>query len=253
MITSGSIQCKCNFTAKIENGIYIDERDVRQKTILGKKMPTKKEYLDIASTKYINFYYNGMAKSIDYINKYAKSPKYILELDSCVGSFLMQYIEDLPKESTYILNCYDIERLTNAKTNIELNYSHGNFIFLCCEANQLPIGGSKIDLAIDHGKTNDFYRSHKKELSGVIAHLLKDQGLIVGAFRYVDNKSKDFKTLPRPLQDRYNKDKIIHNLQEAGFQKIEALDIGPVVEDNHLSRDVKGKELFMTVYIGKKS
>lgn len=252
MIISGVIKCECGFNARIDNGIYIDENDVKEKTLFGNKMPTKKEYLEMASTKYINFYYNGMAKSIDYINKCGEEPRYILELDSCVGSFLMQYIDDLPKNATYILNCHDLERISAAKANVELHYKHSNFIFLCCDPSNLPIGKETLDLVVDHGKTSEFFRYHKKELPNIYSQFLKEKGLLVGTYRFIDNKSKDFKTLPVDLKDRYNRDRIVERLESAGFKEIESLNIGPVIEDNPLSMDTSHKELYMAIYLGEK-
>ena len=191
-------------------------------------MPTKKEFLNAASPKFINFYYNGMAKSIDYILRYTKEPKYILELDHCVGSFLMQYIKNLPKDSTYILVCYDKDRLTNIKTNIEFHYSHSNFIFLCCDVDRLPIGNSSVDLIIDHGMTKIYAETEDKSLPIICSSLMKENGILVGTYHYFDKKSKDFESLLPKKKEVYNREnQNLERLEDASFEKLE---IKPILD-----------------------
>ncbi len=252
MIMAGKIKCKCGFIASIENGIYVDEKAVKEKKLNSKTMPTKKEFLNAASPKFINFYYNGMAKSIDYILRYTKEPKYILELDHCVGSFLMQYIKNLPKDSTYILVCYDKDRLTNIKTNIEFHYSHSNFIFLCCDIDRLPIGNSSVDLIIDHGVTKIYAETEDKSLPIIYSSLMKEKGILVGTYHYFDKKSKDFESLLPEKKEVYNREKNLERLEDASFEKLEITDTGPIIENNPFNLDIRNRELYMTVYAGRK-
>lgn len=125
------ISCDCGFAAEIKEGIYVDRRHVRMKLLNGKRMPSKEEYLASSSAQYNNFMYKGMACLAEKIEKHKEEPKYIMELDNCVGFFLMQYIKSLPSYSTYILIDFDYERILNLKRDLENYYNHNNFIFLC--------------------------------------------------------------------------------------------------------------------------
>ena len=118
MIMDANIQCECGYNAIIEDGVYIDKNAVRTKMVNGQRMPTKEEFLSTCSHNYVNFLYKAMATLIEYINKYEKNPEYIMELDNCVGLFLLQYIKDLSPSSTYLLIDYDKERILNLKKNL---------------------------------------------------------------------------------------------------------------------------------------
>ncbi|MFA7411820.1 MAG: MerR family transcriptional regulator, partial [Tissierellaceae bacterium] len=177
MIISGEIECQCGYSATIDNGTYIDRSLVDTELSDKRKLPSKREFLHMASAKFINFYYNGMAKLIGYMDKYMEEPGLILELDTCVGSFLMQYLKHLHPSSKYILTCKDRKRLMDMKKNVESNYQYNNIIFLCCNIENLPIRESTIDMIVDHGMSKEFSRSYNRSLYDLILSLLKEKGI----------------------------------------------------------------------------
>lgn len=252
MIIDANVRCKCNYTAIIENGIYIEESAVREKTMNGKAMPSKKEYLDAASPKFINFYYDGMAMLIESIEKHSIEPKYILEIENCVGNFLMQYINNLPKDSTYILVENDRDRIVNLKNNLESHFNHKNFIFFCCDIHRLPIVNSSVDLIVENWKTKNYGLLNKNFLPKVYSPLLKEKGILIGTYPYFDIKSRDYSSLPMETKEYYNRDKLLENLDNLGYVRTEIEDIGPIIENNPYNLDIKDKELFCTVYSGQK-
>ena len=253
MIINANVKCECNYNAIVENGIYVDVESARKKTLNGKDMPSKKEFLDAASPKFINFYYDGMAMLIDNIRKHSNKPKYIMELESCVGTFLMQYIKYLPNNSTYILIGNDKDRLANLKSNIELHHEHMSFIFFCCDINRLPIKDLSIDIMVDHWMTKDYVQSNGEFLPKSVSPLLKEGGLLTGAYPYFNINSKDFYSIPVEIKDYFNKDKVMEKLEELNFTRIDSADIGPVIETNPYNVDTQGKELYLTIYAGQKA
>jgi DNA-binding transcriptional MerR regulator/uncharacterized protein YbaR (Trm112 family)/ubiquinone/menaquinone biosynthesis C-methylase UbiE len=252
MIINANVRCECNYIAIIENGIYIDESAVREKTLNGKSMPSKKEYLDAASSKFINFYSEGMVMLIDNIEKYNNGIKYILEIENCVGNFLMQYIDYLPKDSTYILIDHDKNRISNLKNNLELHFNHNKFIFFCCDIDRLPIVDSSVDLIIDHWMTKNYGLIKNRFLPEVFSPLLKDGGILVGTYPYFDIKSKDYYNLPIETRNYYNRDKLLEKLDNLDYIRTEVEAIGPIVENNPYNLDIKDKELYCTIYAGQK-
>ncbi|KPU45600.1 HTH-type transcriptional regulator ZntR [Oxobacter pfennigii] len=252
MITAANVNCKCGYSAVIQNGIYVDEKAVRKRTINGKPMPSKKEYLEAASPNYINFLYKGISMIIDNIQKYEKEPGYIMELEACVGFFLMQYIKHLPKNSTYILIDYDKDRIIDLKRNLEVYHEHKNFIFLCCDYDRLPLANSCIDIMIDFWMTNSFARSNNQLIFDIVLPFLKEGGLLTGAFPFLNSKSKDFISIEPELKDYFNKDRMIGKLEASGIAEIDSTDIGPVFENNQYNLYIKDKELYQEIYKGQK-
>lgn len=252
MITDANINCKCGYKAIIKNGIFIDEMAVRTKMQDGKKMPTKEEYLENSSPAYVNFLYKGMASLTEHIQKYGKEPKYILELDNCVGFFLLQYIKYLPSNATYILIDYDIDRMEQLKRNLEMYYDHKNFIFLCCDFHRLPLVNSSIDIAVDFGMTKTYEQSTGKFLIDIVFPLLKQDGLLVASYITFGSNSKLKLELSPKINDYIDKDKILRKLANSHLTPVDVIDIGPIFENNPYSLDIKGMELYQVIYAGKK-
>jgi DNA-binding transcriptional MerR regulator/SAM-dependent methyltransferase len=252
MIIEANIHCECGYKAVIKNGIFIDEIAVRTKLQNGKKMPTKEEYLETSSPAHVNFLYKGMATLIEHIQNYGKEPKYILELDNCVGFFLMQYIKYLPGNSTYILIDYDIDRMTQLKKNLEMYYAHKNFIFLCCDFHRLPIANSSIDVAVDFCMTKTYAQSTGEFLLDEVLPLLKQDGLLVASNLYFGSNSKaNFKLCPT-IKDYFDKNKFLRKLANSCLAPVDIIDIGPILEDNPCNLDIKDIELYQVAYAGKK-
>lgn len=249
-IIEASFQCDCGFTAEIKDGIYVDKRSVRTKLFNGERMPSKEEYLAATTYSYSNFLYKGIASLVEHIYKCGEEPKYMVELDNCVGFFLMQYIKYLPQNSTYILIDYDYERLANLKVDLENYYNHKNFIFLCCDYENIPLKNSSVDMVIDYLMTNNYELSNGVKLFDVILSKIKDGGIIGGVYLYNENiktgKMIDNKKL-------YNKDKMTKLLSDYNIKLLESTIIGPLTEGKSYNRDLSGQNNFQGTYIGKKT
>ena len=252
MIIHANIQCECGYKASIKNGIFIDEEAVRTKTINGKKMPTKEEFLASASHQHINFLYKGMASIIEYIKKYGKEPKYIMELDNCVGFFLLQYIKYLPYNATYILVDYDIDRMTQLKNNLEMYYEHKNFIFLCCDYHKLPILKSSMDILVDYCMTKTYAESTGEYLLDEVLPLLKQEGLFVGTYPYFDANAIGNTKLPANIREYHSKSRMLEKLHDSYLTSLDITDIGPIIQGNPYDTDMKDINLSQTVYAGRK-
>lgn len=236
------LNCGCGFTAKIEDGMYVDKRHVRTKLMNGKRMPSKEEYLVSSSTQYNNFLYKGIAVLAEQINKYQGESKYILELDNCVGFFLMQYIKYLPPDSTYILIDYDYERLENLKRDLENYHNHKNFIFLCCNYDSLPLKDSFADIIIDYQMTGKYEELTGEKLYDIMLPLLKERGIICGVYSYKETKGHEQENL-------YDKERMKELMDNYHLKLLDSTDIGPFTEEVSNSRDEAHKKIFKATYV----
>lgn len=249
-IIEANIQCDCGFRGEIKDGIYVDKRSVRTKLLRGERMPSKEEYLEATTHSYSNFLYKGMAALVEHINSLGREPKYIVELDNCVGFFLMQYIKYLPQDSTYILIDYDYERLTNLKIDLENYYKHKNFIFLCCDYDKLPLKNSSVDMLIDYMMTNNYESNTGAKLFDIILPKLKANGIIGGVYLYshkVGNTGKIIET-----EGLYDKDKISMLLKHNNIRAFNTTVIGPLTDGKSYNIDVSGLQNYQGTYIGEK-
>ncbi len=247
MLMEAIFHCECGYIASIENGVYIDQAAVGKK----KQIPPKRDFLEAASPKYINYLYNGTSTLIDYLQLHGDHPRYIMELDNCVGRFLMQYIDLLPKDCTYILICHDKERIANMKKNIELQQEHNNFIFFCCEFDRLPLTPASIDIIVDHWMSKTYAKTADKDLLNIVSPFLKQEGLLIGAYPHLGSQCKDYLHVPLKLRELFNRDKMLDKLQQLNFTELDVSELGPITEDNPYI-DIQGKEQYLTLYVGKK-
>ncbi|MNZ64300.1 zinc-responsive transcriptional regulator [compost metagenome] len=247
MILEAIFHCDCGYRAAIEDGIFIDKVALRRK----KEIPLKRDFLEATSPKYINFLYNGTNTIIDYIQSYGNNPQYMMELDNCVGRFLMQYIEHLPRSCTYILICHDKERITTVKNNLEQQHEHSNFIFLCCEMDQLPIANASVDIIIDHWMSKTYAKTADQFLLDLVTPYLKQEGLLAGAYPHLGTKCKEIMNVPIKLRDYFNISKMLKKLEDLNYSELDVADIGPIVENSPYI-DIKDKEQYLTLYVGKK-
>ena len=248
-IVEANFQCQCGYTAEIKDGIYIDKRCIRTKLLYGERMPSKEEYLAATTPSYSNFLYKGIASLIEHINNFGeKEPKYIIELENCVGFFLMQYIKYLPRDTTHILIDYDYERLANLKKDLENYYNHKNFIFLCCDYENIPLKNSSVDMVIDYMMTSNYEQSHGVKLFDVILPKIKNNGIICGAYLFIENIKSGNNIDTKGL---YNKDKIVKLLNDYKIELLDSSIIGPLSEGQSFNRDVSGQDNYQGTYIGK--
>ncbi|MDF2950272.1 MAG: transcriptional regulator, MerR family, partial [Sedimentibacter sp.] len=243
------ITCDCGFTAEIKDGIYVDKRYMRTKLMNGKRVPSKEEYLATSSTQYNNFLYKGMAVLVEQINKYQEEPKYIVELDNCVGFFLMQYIKYLPPEATYILIDYDYERLENLKSDLENYYTHKNYIFLCCNYESLPLKNSFADIIIDYQMTNTYEELTGYKLYDVMLPLLKTKGIICGVYSYNEEQSHR----NTGVNGLYNKETMYELMKNYKLKLVDSTDIGPFTEGLNSNRDISKQHMVQGIYLCKGS
>ena len=251
MIINGRIICGCGYRASIKDGIYVGN-NCEQNFGNKKDIPSKLDFMEYSSTEFINFYYDGMSEIKKNIQENAKKPEYILELENCSGTFLMQNIEYLRETTTYILINRDKSRLDKLKENLELNNSHERFIFICEDFDQLPIKSNSIDVMIDHWMTKDYMVENHAFLLEHVSKLLKENGLLVGAYPYVTNLNRDTYISELKEKGYFNYDYISKKINNLGLVENSATKIGPIVEKNPSNEDLIDRRLYLNICSYKK-
>ena len=246
MIINGRVLCDCGYKAYIKDGIYTGNncgKDLSNQ----KEIPSKLDFMEHSSTEFINFYYDGMSELKKNMESNRNKPKYILELENCSGTFLMQNIEHLGEETTYILVNKDKGRLERLKDNLELNNLHDRFIFICEEFDCLPIKDNSIDVMIDHWMTKDYCAENQSFLLDNIYKLLKIEGLLVGAYPYLTNISRDMYVEELKEKGYFNLEFISRKLKGLGFKELLVTEIGPIIEKNPYNEKIKDKKLYLNI------
>lgn len=251
MVQRADLSCGCGYSARLSNGIFIDDTAVRKKLMDDRPMPTKEEFLKSSSQTYINYLYQTMAAMMKYLDFTEEKPGYILELNNCVGFFLLQYISYLPENTVYILVDYDLERMERLKKNLEMYYRHKKFIFLCCDYDQLPLKSGAIDAMVDFGMTRHYKTEDGRYLPEIILDLLKFQGKYVSSSIYFGEASK---VSPRRRDpDRaYCPETQKRKLEDAGLEIRDHCSVGPAFQEKSSGGELDEMELFQLVVNAEK-
>lgn len=252
MIIRGSILCECGYRSKVEEGIFIDENMERFNVNNKDKIVSKLEFIKDASTEFINFYYDGMHGLMENLKKHGKSSKYVLELEKCSGTFLMQYIDNIPKDCTYILINKDLRRLKKIKSNIESEDIHHRFMFICADFDNIPIRDNSIDIVIDHWMTKDYATENGGFLPEKISPLMKEDGIIVGTYPCITNINTDIYMEELEEQGYFNFKKLAEKFENHSILENSIETIGPLIEENPYNSNMKNKKLYLNIYAGRK-
>lgn len=228
MLLQAEVFCDCGYKAVVEDGIFIDRRAVRKRL-----MPTKKEFVESASPQYINLVYNGTTTLIEQVQAHTGPIEYMLELDSCVGRFLMQYIEHLREDTTYILLSTDLERLTALKHNLEQEYGDRHFIFLCCDLTLLPLAQGAIDCIVSQGMIPKSEYTGNEFLPALVSPLLKSQGLFTGAFTHLGDRClKNNMTELLGTKDYTSRQELREGIEQLDLFLSDIEEFGPVIDSS---------------------
>lgn len=247
MIISGELACDCGHSLIIEKGIIVEPN-----TIKIKAMPSKREYYEKTSSKFINFMYKSMATLINLIKSEDIKKNYILEVTKCSGFFILQYLPYLPRESICILIDSDFNRMTELKNNLELHHVHRNFIFLCTDYDKLPLKGNTIDLVIDSFASHIHSEKKGLLLKDYIVPLMKKGGYIGAIYSFFNPTVAVMKKISVEVQAYFNKAYILEMLEEANLEKIDQKENGPINEAGIYNPYVEGNDYYNLIYLGRK-
>lgn len=247
MIVSGKFGCECGNELIIHNGIFIDKNCIKEKII-----PTKAEYYEKTSSEFINFIFKSISISIDMINNDMESKEYIMELSNCSGFFLMNYLPNLKKDTTYIIVDNDLNKLKRFKRNLEINNHINNFLFICCDFDKLPIMDDSVDLIIDCFTTDIHGGSQGEILSKSYLPLLKFEKSYVGLHSYFDSNKRSIKNIPDKSRNYYNRETLIDMLEKSKLEQIDIRDNGPAEKGGQYNLYVEGNNYCNLIFHGKK-
>ncbi|WP_312652174.1 MerR family transcriptional regulator [Proteiniclasticum sp.] len=251
MVIKANLSCSCGYDAKVREGIFIHESAVRKKLMGDRPMPTKEEFLESSSPTYINYLYQTMAAMMKYMDFSSEKPGHILELNNCVGFFLLQYISYLPENMVYILVDYDLDRMKRLKKNLEMYYHHRRFIFLCCDYDSLPLKQGSVDAMVDYGMTRHYKMEVDRYLPDIILNILKPRGKFVSSSIYFGEESRISPRLRDPNFE-YCAASQMKRLMDAGLEIRDHSSVGPAFQVGSPTSELDDMELYQLVVNAEK-
>jgi len=248
MVMEANIGCDCSYRAIIENGIYVDLQSIRPKIINGGRLPTKEEYVQNTSPKFINFLSVGIHKIQEKLLNSMTESGVILETGSCVGFFLSQIVKTLPEKTVYLLTDYDYDRVKNCKAGFEKGSEKLTFIYFACDLHRLPLANNSVDYIVDYVCIRHFGEQHQQFMPEMLIRLLKESGELIGTYHYFEEGSNGFNAISSASREYYRIETFMDNMERLPLEFTSKEIVGPVSEGGKYNAYVDGNDLYQMIY-----
>jgi len=191
-IQKGVLSCECGYAAVISDGIILCE-DYAEETpfkafenvesVIAMKEQFSPTYRRLITRTYV-WMYNRIVNQPDHA-------KYIMA-GPFTFNFLLEYIEKLGKENTYIIFDPSLKRISKMKKYLSSwDYT---IVYIVGKPKDLPVKNNSVDLYIDDYSTVNSLFTYNTFSTESIAPLLKNAGRVVGIFT-------TYKNAPKSLQN----------------------------------------------------
>jgi DNA-binding transcriptional MerR regulator len=190
-IQKGVLSCECGYTAVISDGIILC-KDFSEETpfkafenvesVIAMKDQFSPTYRRLITRTYI-WMYNCIVNRLDNAKCFLTGP--------FTFNFLLEYIEKLGKNNTYIIFDPSLKRISKIKKYLSSwDYT---IVFIVGKPADLPIKNSSVDFYIDDYSTVNSLFTYNTFSTETIAPLLKNAGEAVGIFTTYQNAPKSLR------------------------------------------------------------
>jgi hypothetical protein len=187
-IQKGVLSCECGYYANISDGIILC-RDFTEETpfkafenvesIIAMKDQFSPTYRRLITKTYI-WMYNQIANQLNGVKYFLAGP--------FTYNFLLEYIEKLGKDNTYIIFDPSLKRISKIKKYLSSwDYT---IVYVVGKPTDLPIKSRSIDFYIDDYSTVNSLFTYNTFSTESIIPLLKNAGEVVGIFTTYQNAPK---------------------------------------------------------------
>lgn len=194
-IQKGILTCDCGYSAEIADGI-IRCREFTEDTpfkafnnvesIIAMKDQLSPVYRKLVTRTYL-WMYNRMANQLNGV-------KYIMT-GPFTFNFLLEYIERLGRDNTYIIFDPSLKRISKIKKYLaSWNYT---IVYIVGKPQDLPIKSCSVDFYLDDYSTVNSMFTYNTFSTEFIAPLLKNSGEVLGIFTTYQNAPKSIRNFKK--------------------------------------------------------
>lgn len=236
LIFEGTLNCDCNYSAEIEDGILkieeYEDKKVQPYIDLEKDYDKNATPALTSIVEKSNFWLKSKIEKEDLNNKI------FLEMVSAQGNIFPILKEYLYNNSYYILASFNFSYLKEAKTHFE-KQGIKNIVLIAGNYTKLPFSFESIDFVIDMLGTN-YYNNIKGESPiKELKKYIKINGYLYTFFVHLDKYAKTFKKLDSDKKSLYIFEDIKDYYINNNFEVLENKKIG---EMDKFGTHIKGAE-----------
>lgn len=254
-LQKGELWCDCGYKAKIEDGLILCEEfgqespfkaftnidsvfAMMQEFSTGYRMLIAKAYL---------WMYNQMSPQLE-------TPPYIMA-GPFTFNFLLEYIEKLGDQHTYIIVDPSLKRIEKIKQY--LSNEPYNIIYIAGDPSQAPIRHGQVDLYIDDFSTSNYRFTYNSFATEQIAPLLCKKGHVVGIFTTYEKAPTSLQNFKLDHPDFDPGKMTLPGLkfcwEKEGVQFCEKKSLGETnTTEKHFSRNLLGEPIQVWGYCAEK-
>lgn len=254
-IKSGNLSCDCGYTATISDGIifcreFAEETPFKAfeniESIMAMKDQFSPAYRMLISKAYM-WMYNQIAGQF-------KESKYVMA-GPFTFNFLLEYIEKLGKNHTYIIFDPSIKRIERFKRY--LSSRDYNMVYIVGKAPHLPIKRAMVDIYIDDYSTSNCQFTYSTFSTNNIAPLIKNAGEVVGIFTSYTKGAKSLhnfrKNHPNFMPEKMTLSALKYHWTAEGITIFNEKTMGSTAPNEvHFPQNVLGESIKVHGYHGKR-
>lgn len=216
-IANAIATCTCSFILRVVEGIISTNLEmVPILNPLPQNTRTVDNFIDDSPPSFIDYMFKSIRCITSEVSHLATSETIILDIKSSIG-LQSQHIAATGCSFKYlILVDEDIQKLKLAQATLTKHYPDKEFIFICCDLNQMPLKDHCIDIAIDFlASFIDGFR-HSNNIYSDLLSILTENSSVVGLYLYFKQFSL-LNRLPEHIRPNFDGRTTFKLLLDAGF------------------------------------
>lgn len=254
-IQQGVLSCECGYHAAISDGIilckdYTEETPFKAfenvESVMAMKNQFSSTYRMLIAKTYI-WIYNKIASHSDGSRNIMTGP--------FTFNFLLEYIEKLGKDNTYIVFDPSLKRIEKIKKYLSAwDYA---VVYIVGKPNELPLKYGTIDIYIDDYSTVNSLFTYNTFSTEYLGQFLKNSGEVVGIFTSYQNAPKSLhnfrKDHPEFKPERMSLGSLKYQWSLANVKTVEEKVIGATTAgEQHFPQNEPGEIVELHGYRAKK-
>jgi DNA-binding transcriptional MerR regulator/SAM-dependent methyltransferase len=243
-IQKGNLSCECGYSAVISDGVILCQEFAEEtpfkafeniESVMAMKEQFSPMYRKLIAKTYM-WMYGQIANQM-------KGGKFIMA-GPFTFNFLLEYIEKLGKENTYLIIDPSLKRISKIKQY--LSSQNYNIVYIVGNAEDHPIKKGAIDLYVDDYSTVNCLFTYDTFATKHIAPLLKPSGEIIGIFTTYVQAPKSLynfkRNHPNFLPEKMTLSGLKHHWSLEGIKIVEEKKIGATTPNEvHFPQNVLGE------------
>jgi len=219
-IFEGKLNCKCDYEAKIIDGIIYTPSSIKRFDEDFDYVDFKKNYVGNVESKYTSKIYTTGRQLFDEIIKEDRKDKVILEFGVGFGTFFSHAKKEFLESKFYILNDIDADIIKTTKSYFETTGENPRIIYICSDIRDVPIKKHSVDYFINSFSMMEYFLYLNRTNGDLdyyykdIIDLLAEDNMIFELHMFIEKYEGNFEKDLSKIEKFFFEDNLIDELEK---------------------------------------